>query len=84
MSLPERMCVVCRTMRHKSDLIRIVKSKDGVILCDDSGKMQGRGAYICKSRECADRLLKTKGFERSFKCKIPLEIYDAINQKIGE
>ncbi|MGM9551779.1 MAG: RNase P modulator RnpM [Clostridia bacterium] len=84
MSTPERMCVVCRQMKEKRYLLRIVKTKDGEICYDPTGKMQGRGAYICPTRECFDRLPKTKGFERSFKCQVPCEVFEAVNEKIGE
>lgn len=84
MKSPERMCVSCRTMKDKKALIRIVKNKEGDINYDPTGKMQGRGAYICASRECFNKLSKTKGFERAFKCVIPAEVFTAVNEKIGE
>lgn len=84
MSNPERMCVVCRKMREKSALIRVVKNKEGDINYDPTGKMPGRGAYLCASRECFDKLCKTKGFERAFKCAVPDEVFNAVNDKIGE
>ncbi len=84
MASPERMCVVCRTMRAKNELIRVVKSPDGEVKYDPVGKMAGRGAYLCASRACFSKLGRTKGFERSFKCMIPDEVFDAVNEKIGE
>ena len=84
MSAPERMCVVCRKMQDKKSLIRVVKSKDGEIQYDPTGKMPGRGAYLCVAKECFDRLAKVKGFERAFKCSIPPEVFSAVNEKIGE
>ncbi len=84
MSTPERMCVACRQMKDKKSLIRIVKNKDGEISYDPTGKMPGRGAYLCASKKCFERLAKTKGFERSLKCNVPAEIFEAVNEKIGE
>ena len=84
MSSPERMCVVCRKMQEKRNLIRVVKTKDGSISYDPTGKAAGRGAYLCASRECFDKLPKTKGFERAFKCFVPAEVFTAVNEKIGE
>lgn len=84
MSTPERMCVVCRKMQEKKNLIRVVKNKDGEIKYDPTGKMPGRGAYLCANRECFDKLPKTKGFERSLKCFVPAEVFSAVNEKIGE
>lgn len=84
MRVQERMCVVCREMQDKKSLVRIVKNKDGRICLDKTYKMPGRGAYICKSQACREKLVKARGLERSFKCQIPTEIFDAVNQEIGE
>lgn len=80
---PERMCVVCRQMRKKSALLRVVKTAQGDILYDPTGKAPGRGAYICAERECFSRLPKTKGFERAFKCSIPDSVFDAVSENIA-
>lgn len=84
MSSPERMCVVCRQMKDKRALIRVVKNKEGDIKYDPTGKMPGRGAYLCASKECFERLPKTKGFERALRCQIPADVFQAVNEKIGE
>ncbi len=81
--VPERMCVVCRKMQPKRLLLRIVKNKDGDIFYDPTGKAAGRGAYICASRDCFARLSGTRGFERAFKCRIPSEVFDAVNENLG-
>ncbi len=80
---PERMCVVCRSMKPKSLLLRVVKTADGEVYYDPTGKGQGRGAYICASRECFEKLSKTHGFERAFKCRIPDAVFDEVNKNIG-
>ncbi len=59
--IPERMCVSCREMKPKAELIRIVNSLEGVKV-DLTGKMNGRGVYLCKSEECVRKALKNKGF----------------------
>lgn len=69
-------------MRKKSSLLRVVKTADGSILYDPTGKAAGRGAYICASRECFSRLPKTKGFERAFKCVIPDSVFEAVEENI--
>ena len=84
MSTPLRMCVVCRQMKEKSKLLKIVKTKDGEIFYDPTGKLSGRGAYVCAQKDCVNRLYKTKGFERAFKCSIPEEVFAAVNEKIEE
>ena len=73
-----RRCVVCRQVRHKSELIRIVKTSSGEILLDESGKAFGRGAYVCKSATCAATLKKRHNLDKVFKTKLPNELYDKI------
>lgn len=62
--VPMRMCVVCRKMMPKKDLIRVIMAEDGTIIVDETKKANGRGAYVCKS-ECIDELKKRKSFERA-------------------
>ena len=59
--IPERMCVACRQMKPKTELLRIVNTADGVVV-DGTGKLNGRGVYLCKSKECVTKALKSKGF----------------------
>lgn len=61
--IPERMCVACRQMKPKKELIRIVNTDNGVVV-DSTGKLNGRGVYLCKCRECVERALKNKGFAK--------------------
>lgn len=67
-------------MKDKKELIRIVRNNQGEMNVDASGKMAGRGAYICKSIECFDASVKAKRLERAFKTKIPDEIYDTLRE----
>lgn len=64
--IPKRMCVACREMKEKKELFRVVFSDEAQI--DQTGKLPGRGAYICKSNDCIALGEKKKGFERAFKC----------------
>ena len=59
--IPERMCVACRQMKPKTELLRIVNTDDGVVV-DTTGKLYGRGVYLCKCKECVTKALKAKGF----------------------
>lgn len=77
-----RMCIVCREHSDKKELVRIVKNKNGEIFLDLTGKANGRGAYICKSKKCFLKLKKTRALNRAFKCEIPLEIYDKLGEEI--
>ncbi len=81
---PKRLCVACREMREKNELIRITKSKDGEISLDTTGKMPGRGAYICKNPECLARAQKTKALERAFSVNISEEVYSSLKEKLSE
>jgi len=77
-----RTCVACRQGKDKRDLLRIVKDKEGNIFIDPTGKKNGRGAYICKDKECFAKLKKQKSLNKSFKCNIPDEIYNALEAEI--
>lgn len=79
---PCRMCMVCRERKSKNELVRIVRSKSGDINLDETGKADGRGAYICKSKECIEKLFKSKGLNKSFKTNISQEVYDKILDKL--
>ena len=74
------MCIVCRGQSDKKTLLRIVKNKNGEIFVDQTGKANGRGAYVCKEKACFEKLCKQKALNRAFKCDVPQEVYE----KIGE
>ena len=80
--LPNRMCMVCRTRKPKGELIRIVKNKSGEISLDKTGKLDGRGAYICKDKVCIDKLLKTKALNKSYHINVSQEVYENILKEI--
>ncbi len=84
---PERMCVACREMKDKRQLLRIVRTPEGETLLDASGKMAGRGAYICPNPVCLKKAAKGKIMERALKVKIPEELWlqlDKISQDAPE
>ena len=76
--IPLRQCVGCGEMKDKRTLIRVVHTKEGEITIDFKGKANGRGAYICKKRECLEKACKNKGFERAFKVAIPEDVYNSL------
>ena len=82
--IPLRKCVGCGEMKDKRILVRIVRSKEGAISVDLTGKMPGRGAYICRSADCLNKAQKAKRLERSFSAKIEPEIYDRLRGELGE
>ena len=75
---PLRTCMGCNNPKEKNELLRIVKSKDGEISVDLTGKKSGRGAYICKSEECLEKIIKSKRLERIFEKEIENELYENI------
>ena len=77
-----RRCIVCRKVRHKSELLRVVKTAAGQISLDETAKIFGRGAYVCKSSECVETLCKRRNLDKVFKLKVPNELYDLIKEKI--
>lgn len=82
--IPQRMCVACNEMKPKNTLIRVVRSKDGVITLDLTGKAAGRGAYVCKSAECFERLKKRKGLNRAFGCEVDVSVYENLQNEIAD
>ena len=81
---PTRTCVGCRTTKPKKELIRIVRTPEGVIESDTTGKKSGRGAYLCSSKECLIQALKAKQLERAFKCALDDSVKQMLEQKFDE
>ena len=79
---PERTCVACRTGSDKSALIRVVRAVDGSVHVDLSGKSSGRGAYICRKTECADKAIKQKRFDRALRAQAPAGLVEEIESAI--
>lgn len=71
-------------MKPKKELIRVLRTEDGEFVLDFSGKKNGRGAYICNSKECFGKAVKSKGLERSFKQAIPAEVYERLEKEMDE
>lgn len=80
--VPLRKCVGCGEMIGKKGAVRIVRDKDGNISVDPTGKKSGRGAYICKDKNCLEIAQKGRKLERSFKRQIPAEIYESIEKEL--
>ncbi len=80
--IPLRMCIACRTMQPKKNLVRIVKNNENQIFLDASFKANGRGAYICNNQTCFDKCIKTKALNRAFKCEISQDLLENLKQNI--
>ena len=81
--IPMRMCVGCREMKPKKELLRVVKPQDGDAHIDRVGKAPGRGAYVCDDIECLRKARKTKALERALECKIEDGVFDELERQIG-
>ncbi|MBE6882116.1 MAG: YlxR family protein [Oscillospiraceae bacterium] len=82
--VPMRMCTGCGEMKPKRELIRVVKSPEGVISLDKTGRSPGRGAYVCPNAECLKKARKTKRIERVFETQIPEEVYEALEKELED
>ena len=82
--IPMRQCIGCGEMKAKKEMTRVIKNPEGEFLIDATGRQNGRGAYVCKNRECLVKARKSKGLERSFKMSIPNEVYDALEKEFDE
>lgn len=81
--IPQRTCMGCQTKKDKRDLVRIVRSPEGEISVDPTGKKPGRGAYICPDLECLDKVVKSKRLERSLETAISQEIYENLKEQLS-
>ncbi len=80
--IPMRMCLGCGEMKPKKELMRAVKSPEGEISLDFTGKKAGRGAYICRCEECFEKARKAKKLEKSFSCRIDESVYEVMADEL--
>jgi len=82
--MPLRMCVGCREMKPKRELIRVVRSPEGEVSLDDTGKKPGRGAYVCRSKECLTRAIRQRQLERQLQVALGEEVALSLQQMLAE
>ena len=82
--IPLRQCIGCGEMKSKKEMIRVIKTAEGEILLDATGRKNGRGAYLCPSMECFKKAVKGRGLERSFKMAIPREVDETLEKEMEE
>ncbi len=80
--MPMRRCVGCMQQFEKKALIRVVRSPEGDVSLDFSGKKSGRGAYLCKNPSCFKKAMKSKRIERNLECEIPEEVYSRLEGEL--
>ena len=81
--IPQRKCLSCGEMKDKRDLIRIVRSKEGVVSVDSTGKLSGRGAYMCRDASCIAKGKKARRIERAFSCQVDSSVYETLENLPG-
>ena len=80
--IPQRQCMGCRERKAKRELIRVVRRTDGTVGLDFSGKVNGRGAYLCPDPECLKKAQRSRSLERSLETPIPQEVYDRLAREM--
>ncbi len=80
--IPMRMCLGCREMKPKRELIRVVKTPEGEIKLDTTGKLNGRGAYICPCGECFKKAQKQNAFSHTFSMRVDSEVYEGLEKEL--
>ena len=80
--IPQRQCTGCRERKAKRDMIRVVRMTDGNVSLDFSGKLNGRGAYICPDPACLQKARKAKALERSLETEVPELVYERLNKEL--
>ena len=81
--IPMRTCLACRGEKPKKEMLRVVRNSEGKISLDFSGKLPGRGAYICDSADCIKRLRKYRLLNKTFSCEVPEEVYTRIEEEFS-
>ena len=81
---PMRQCTGCGEMKNKKEMLRVLKTAEGEVVLDATGRRNGRGAYLCFSKECLQKARKNRGLERSLKMGIPSEVYDNLEKELSE
>ena len=80
--IPQRQCMGCRERKEKRAMIRVVRCTDGEVRLDFSGKLNGRGAYLCPNTECLNKAIKAKALERSLETPIPPEVVEQLRKEM--
>ncbi len=80
--IPQRQCVGCRERKEKKALIRVVRTPEGTVMLDFSGKHNGRGAYLCPNPECLKKAIRSRALDRSLETAIPQEVYDRLEKEM--
>ncbi|HHY62034.1 MAG: YlxR family protein [Bacillota bacterium] len=82
--VPQRTCVGCGAVRDKRDLVRVVRTPEGQVLLDPSGKRAGRGAYLCPNRDCLAKAARGGKLSRALETDMPDEIIARLQEELSD
>ena len=82
--IPMRMCVACRQMRPKKELMRVVRTPEGTVVADATGRANGRGAYLCRDVDCLNKAIKTKALERALETRVDEKTFQNLKEAFGD
>lgn len=82
--IPMRKCVGCGEMRNKREMLRVLKTPEETVVLDETGRKNGRGAYLCFQKECLEKAMKNRGLERSLKMSISPDIYESLKKEFDK
>ena len=82
--IPQRMCLGCREHKDKKELVRVVRSPEGEVSVDLTGRKNGRGAYICRSKDCLKKARKQRAISKALNCEITDEVFEQLLEQIEE
>lgn len=80
--IPMRQCMGCRARKPKREMLRVVRSPEGVVSLDFRGKAPGRGAYVCPNPECLKKAVRSKALERNLEVPIPPEVLERLSREM--
>lgn len=80
--IPMRMCAGCCARKPKNELIRVVRTPEGEIVIDATGKKNGRGTYLCRDVQCLNRATKARRLENAFEMQVPPEVYERLKEEL--
>lgn len=82
--IPMRKCVGCGEMKNKREMLRVLKTPEDAVVLDETGRKNGRGAYLCFQKECLEKAMKNRGLERSLKMSISPDIYESLKKEFDK
>ncbi len=80
---PKRLCSGCQTFQDKKAMVRVVRTPDGEVIIDPSGKAAGRGGYVCRNAECVKQACTNKGLDRALKTSVPAQVYEVLKAQLN-